>query len=107
MQIALASSVIAIRSYADPEVRTAYERARELCEAIGEGTRVAQALAGLSLFYSNVGEVRRGERLAERVLGIAEREHDPTLELLARVQLAVAVCYQGRFESRSSTARRR
>jgi len=41
--------------------------------------------------------VRAGEELAERVLEIAAREADDTLELLARVQLALPACYQGHF----------
>ena len=97
MQIELGSSVIAIAGYADPKVRAAYARALELCELHGEGLLVGQALAGLSLFHTNVGETRRGEQLADRVLEISRRVGDDTLELLARVQLAVPACYQGRF----------
>lgn len=97
MQIELASSIIAIRSYADPDVHTAYQRAHELCEALGDGERVGYALAGLSIFYSNGAELRRGEELAQRVLEIGEREREDALMLLARIQLAVPICYQGRF----------
>lgn len=97
MQIELASSIMAIRSYADPDVREAYQRAQELCEALGDGARVGYALAGLSIFYSNGAELSRGEELARRVLDIGEREDDDALRLLARVQLAVPTCYQGRF----------
>jgi tetratricopeptide (TPR) repeat protein len=97
MQIELGSSVIAIAGYADPKVRAAYARALELCEAQGEGSLVGQALVGLSLYHTNGGETRRGEELARRVLGISRRQGDDTLELLARVQLAVPTCYQGRF----------
>jgi predicted ATPase len=89
--------VIAIGGYADPKVRAAYGRALELCEAQGEGLLVGEALAGLSLFHTNGGETRRGEQLARRVLEISRRTDDDTLELLARVQLAVPACYQGRF----------
>jgi tetratricopeptide (TPR) repeat protein len=98
MQIELASSVMATRSYADPEAETAYERARVLCEALGDDVRVGYALTGLSIAHSNQGNVRRGEELAKQVLEIAEREDNDTLELLARIQLALPACYQGRFE---------
>jgi class 3 adenylate cyclase/tetratricopeptide (TPR) repeat protein len=97
LQIELGSSLIAIAGYADPKVRAAYARALELCEAHGDGLLVGQALAGLSLFHTNGGETRRGEQLARRVLEISQRAGDDTLELLARVQLAVPACYQGRF----------
>jgi predicted ATPase/class 3 adenylate cyclase len=96
-QIELASSIIASRGYADPDVRTAYERAHVLCEALGSGASVGYTLTGLSIFHFNQGEVQRGEQLAARVLEIAEQEDDDTLRLLAHVQLAVPICYQGRF----------
>jgi class 3 adenylate cyclase/tetratricopeptide (TPR) repeat protein len=97
MQIELASSIIASRGYADPDVRTAYERAHVLCEALGSGASVGYTLTGLSIFHFNQGEVHRGEELAGRVLEIAEQEDDDTLRLLAHVQLAVPICYEGRF----------
>ena len=97
MQIELASSIISSRGYADPDVRSAYERAHVLCEELGFGARVGYTLAGLSIFHFNQGEVHRGEQLAWRVLEIAEQEDDDTLRLLAQVQLAVPICYQGRF----------
>jgi tetratricopeptide (TPR) repeat protein len=97
MQIELASASITSRGYADPDVRTAYERAHVLCEALGSGASVGYTLTGLSIFHFNQGEVHRGEQLAERVLEIAEQEDDDTLRLLAHVQLAVPICYQGRF----------
>jgi predicted ATPase len=97
MQIELASSIISSRGYADPDVRLAYERAHVLCEALGFDARVGYALTGLSIFHFNQGEVVRGEQLARRVLEIAKKEDDDTLRLLAHVQLAVPICYQGRF----------
>jgi predicted ATPase/class 3 adenylate cyclase len=97
IQIELASAIISSRGYADPDVRTAYERAHVLCEALGSGARVGYTLTGLSIFHFNQGEVHRGEQLAWHVLEIAEQEDDDTLRLLAHVQLAVPICYQGRF----------
>ena len=71
MQLALGSS-IATRSYSDPELAAAYDRARELCEHLGNDDRVGQTLGGLSIFYINRGEILVGAELAERVLTIAE-----------------------------------
>ena len=64
-------SSIATRSYADPELAAAYDRARELCELLGNDERVGQTLGGLSVYYINHGEVALGAELAERVLAIA------------------------------------
>ena len=79
MQLALGSS-IATRSYSDPELAVAYDRARELCELLGNDVRVGQTLGGLSIFYINRGEIALGAELAERVLTIAEAEDDDLLE---------------------------
>jgi class 3 adenylate cyclase/tetratricopeptide (TPR) repeat protein len=98
LQMGLASSLIAMQGYADPDVRTAYERGHALAERHALGSATAHALVGLSIYHSNQGEVHRGEELARRVLAIAEREDDDTLRLLARVELAVPTSYQGRFQ---------
>ena len=94
MQLALGSS-IATRSYSDPELALAYDRARELCEHLGNDTRVGQTLGGLSVFSINRGDVGVGAELAERVLTIAEQHDDDLLEVLGAVQLSLARSYQG------------
>jgi len=95
MQLALGSS-IATRSYSDPDLAVAYDRARELCELLGNDQRVGQTLGGLSVYYINRGEIALGAQLAERVLGIAGTLQDDLLEVLGRVQLSLARSWQGR-----------
>jgi len=101
MQLALGSS-LATRSYADPDLAAAYDRARELCELLGNDQRVGQSLGGLSVFYINRGEVALGAELAERVLSIARLHDDDLLEVLGSVQLSLARSFQGR-STRSRT----
>jgi adenylate cyclase len=98
MLLALGSAIMATKSYADPEIEATYARARELCERMGNDTRVGLALAGLSIYYTNRGETLLGATLAERVLAIALARRDDTLELLGRVQLALARCYMCEFK---------
>ncbi len=100
MLLALGSAVMSIKSYADPEIEATYDRARELCERLGNDTKVGLALAGLSIYYINRGETVLGATLAERVLAIALACGDDTLELLGRIQLALARNYLG--ESKES-----
>ncbi len=88
MQMALGAAIIGARSYSDPAIEDAYARARVLCEQLGDDTRAGYSLAGLSIFYTNRGEIDVGAELAERVLAIADTTGDDTLELLGRVQLA-------------------
>lgn len=99
LHAALASSVIATRGYADPEVERAYERARELYSLLGDELQVGYTLAGSSLFYFNHGEVERGAELATRALEHATAAGDESLGVLARVQVAVPTFYRGHFTS--------
>jgi class 3 adenylate cyclase/tetratricopeptide (TPR) repeat protein len=95
LQLALAAAAMGGSGYADPAVETAYERARTLCEGLGNDERVGYALAGLSIFYSNRGETDIGVEVAQRVLAIAGECKDDTLEVLGEVQLAHPLLYQG------------
>ena len=73
LQLALGGSLIVARGYAHPEVEAAYERARVLCEAVGDARRLGLALIGLAVFFHNRGEVERGRALAARLLTAAEQ----------------------------------
>jgi class 3 adenylate cyclase/tetratricopeptide (TPR) repeat protein len=97
LQLALGSSIMAVSGYADPEVETAYDRARSLCARLGQGTQVGYTLIGLAIYYFNSGQVAAGAELASQALEIAEREGDDALELLARVQIAIPRLWQGDF----------
>jgi class 3 adenylate cyclase/tetratricopeptide (TPR) repeat protein len=95
LQLSLGSA-LAARSYADPELAAAYERARELCEGLGNDERVGLSLGGLSIYYLNRGDIALGAELAERVLAIAEARADHMLAVLGGVQLSLARSWQGR-----------
>ncbi len=94
MQLALGSA-LATRSYSDPGLVVAYDRARELCELLGNDVRTGLSLGGLSVFYINHGEIVLGAELAEQVLAIADEHHDDTLDVLGAVQLSLARIFQG------------
>jgi tetratricopeptide (TPR) repeat protein len=105
MQLALGSS-LATRSYSDPDLAAAYDRARELCELLGNDVRAGQSLGGLSVFYINHGETALGAELAERALAIADEHHDDLLEVLGAVQLSLARSFQGRAAESLEMAQR-
>jgi class 3 adenylate cyclase/tetratricopeptide (TPR) repeat protein len=97
MQLALGSAIIATRSYADAGIEAAYERALRLCQGLGDDAKVAHALAGLSIFYLNRGQLELGAELAERVLEIGQLDDDDELRLLGHVQFALSHILQARF----------
>ncbi len=94
LQLSLGSA-LATRTYTDPELAAAYERAHQLCEELGNDERIALSLGGLSIYYLNRGDITLGAELAERVLAIAGAHDDDTLAVLGRVQLSLARSWQG------------
>jgi class 3 adenylate cyclase/tetratricopeptide (TPR) repeat protein len=105
LRTALGAAIMASSGYADPEVKEVYDRARELCLELGQTSRVGYALIGLAIFYFNSGDVVAGARLAGEALQVAQAEDDDTLELLARVQLAVPSLWKGSYEEALTHAR--
>jgi class 3 adenylate cyclase/tetratricopeptide (TPR) repeat protein len=88
LQLLYGSSVIAAHGYADPATETAYGRVRELCEAKGDAIGAAQAMAGLSIYYTNRGDMVLGAQLGEEALAIGMDRDDDLVSLLGCVQIA-------------------
>jgi class 3 adenylate cyclase/tetratricopeptide (TPR) repeat protein len=99
LQLALGGSLMAARGYTHPEVEVAYERARVLCEAVGDARWLGFALSGLATFCHNYGQIERARALAVRVLAIAEQTGDEELALKGHLDVAAAELYQGKFAS--------
>ena len=68
---------MAIKGYTALEVVHAYARARELCQQVGETPQLFEILMGLCVFYQERGELRTARALAEQLLHLAQRLHDP------------------------------
>jgi tetratricopeptide (TPR) repeat protein len=99
LQFALGDAVSAARGYTHPEVQAAFERARSLCEAVGDAHGVGWALAGLAEYLMACGLVERAGVFATRVLEIAEQTHDTDLALRGRIDLGATELYEGKFTS--------
>lgn len=70
-QVQLAASLAATRGYAAPGVVGAYERARVLCEQLGQSVDRFPILSGLVSYYLVRGEHRTSQRIAAQCLAIA------------------------------------
>ncbi|MGA9725688.1 MAG: AAA family ATPase [Candidatus Binatus sp.] len=99
LQLLLGGSLIAERGFAHPEVEGSYERARVLCEVVGDAGRLGIAQLGLSYFYYNHGDVERGRALAAEVLALAEAQGSAELLVMAHQNVAEPEYYQGKFAS--------
>src|SRR5207249_331028 len=79
------------------ETEAAHERARALCETLGDAATLASALLALSNVYFNRGEPDRSVMLAERLVAVSEETRDRFLIFQGHNNAAGAKHYQGRF----------
>jgi predicted ATPase/tRNA A-37 threonylcarbamoyl transferase component Bud32 len=97
LQIALAQALMATKGYGALEVGQAFNRARELCEQIGETSQLFTVLRGLCYFHWARAELVTGQELAEQLLDLARRAGDPMLLLEAHRTLGPTLFWLGRF----------
>ena len=99
LQTALAPAWMAAKGYAAPEVEQAYGRARELCQQLGETSRLFSVLRGLGAFYFVRGKYQTARELGEELLSLAQSPHDPARLLGAHQVLGIASFWLGEFAS--------
>jgi predicted ATPase/DNA-binding SARP family transcriptional activator len=97
LQISLGPPLVATRGYASPEVEQTFERARELCERVGDIQQLAPALWGLCAFYQVRGKHSTANELAKQILALAESGEDANLRLLAHWMLGTTLTHLGEF----------
>ena len=89
--------LIATRGYATPDVAHAYARARDLCQRLGDPPQLFVALRGLQLFHVVRAELQTASTLAEDLLLLAQRQHDPTLLVFAHLARGIILFHCGAF----------
>ena len=99
LQTALAPAWMAAKGYAAPEVEQAYGRARELCQQLGETSRLFSVLRGLGAFYFVRGKYQTARELGEELLSLAQSPQDPARLLGAHQVLGIASFWLGEFAS--------
>ena len=93
----LGTAYIAARGYAAPEVGPVFQRARALCEKIGEPQQQFAVLFGNFAWRVVRGEMGLSMDLAHEALGVAERLDDPGVWMEALFLLGVTLFYRGDF----------
>jgi predicted ATPase len=91
MQISLGAALTATKGLAAPDVEAAYQRARELCQQVGETPQLFLVLGGLVRFYIGRGESQTARELGEQMLSLAQRVHDPAGLAHAQIMLGNAL----------------
>jgi class 3 adenylate cyclase/predicted ATPase len=79
LHLTLGHPLLATTSFASPEVKATYTRARELCQQVGETRQLFPVLWGLRTFHQVRGEFLVARELGEHLLGLAQREQDLAL----------------------------
>ena len=97
LHLALGVPLQFARGFASLEVGATYTRARELCQQVGEPRQLFQVLNGLRTFHQVRGEFLVARELAEQLLGLAQREQDPTLLMEAYRALGSVSFHLGEF----------
>ncbi|MCI0419596.1 MAG: hypothetical protein L0312_10300, partial [Acidobacteria bacterium] len=97
LQLTLGVPLIATEGHAAPEVGTAYLRARELCQQVGETREIFQVLWGLWAFHTLRAELGTAGENAEEFLHLAERLPYPGFAMRGHWALAITLMYLGEF----------
>jgi TOMM system kinase/cyclase fusion protein len=95
LQHTLGVPLLATKGWAAPEVERAYARAYALCQQVGDTPERFPVLYGLYLYYNHRGNFRTARELAEHLLTLAQRAHDPALLLQAHRALGEICCWFG------------
>ncbi len=93
---------MALKGHAVPEVQHVYERARHLCEQLGDIPQLFTVLWGLWRFYLNRPALTHARTLSERLCRLAEQSQDTGLRLQAHTALGATLNYLGEFASAST-----
>jgi predicted ATPase len=97
-QRALGVSLITSKGFNVPEVERTYARARDLCAQLGDSQEIVPVLFGLWGFYHTRHNYLTARELAEELLTVAERHHDPALILQGHRALGDTLQLLGEFD---------
>ena len=98
LALKLGGPLVTIRSYADEEVISVYNRARALGEQAGEHSKIFGAVRGLWQGAVGRSDYDSASSLADELVALADRAEDSNLELEAHRAVGNSNFWPGRFE---------
>lgn len=93
----LGTATIAARGYADSEVGPVFDRARAVCERLGETPQRFVMMWGNYAFHVVRGDFRLCADLAEEAMAFGERLNDPGILMEALFLRGLTMLYRGDF----------
>jgi predicted ATPase/class 3 adenylate cyclase len=95
--IALAHALRFTKGQAAPELEPVFTRAAALCQQVGESLQRFVVLNALSLFHYHRAEYQAAQAVAEQLLDLAQRQHDPAELARAHTRLGQSLFNVGAF----------
>jgi predicted ATPase len=99
LQIALGAVLTLTKGFGDPERERAFDRARGLCQQLGETQQLFPVLWNLCESNIQQGRLQTAYELAEQLMPLAQRAQDPTLFVAAHETLGEILFWRGEFAS--------
>ena len=97
LHIALGQALLATKGQAAPEVEHTYNRARALCQQVGEASQHFRVLYGLANFHIVRAEFQPARELSEELLTLARHHQDPMYLLGAHFMLGTIFQHLGAY----------
>ncbi|MGH9767360.1 MAG: ATP-binding protein, partial [Blastocatellia bacterium] len=97
LQMALCVALPVTQGYGAAEVGKTYNRARELCERLGESLQLFRVLRGLRSYHLFRAEFKVSREICERLLSLARSNTDDVLLVQSHHALGVALIHLGEF----------
>jgi predicted ATPase/class 3 adenylate cyclase len=101
-QIAIGTPLIAVHGYAAPETGAAYNRARVLCERLGEAEPLVATLSGEFVFHFVRGNYPMMRRLTDEAQSIVQRLPHPMVRLASHRLAGITAMHSGAFPAACS-----
>ena len=95
LQLALGTALTSVKGYTAPETGYVYERARRLCEQLGDKRQLIRATGGQCNYHIMRAELDPALRISTDLLRRAETEEDIKLSLAAHRLIGVTVFQAG------------
>jgi predicted ATPase len=97
LQLALGQALLATKGQAAPDMGHTYNRARELCQQVGETSQLFRVLYGLCHFHLVRAELQTALELSEELLTLAQHIQAPMYLLGAHFMLGASWHLLGEF----------
>ena len=95
LYIALGAALQMAKGNSAPEVGDAYNQAYVLCQQVGETPELVPVLLGLWRFYGTRPQFQTARELGETLLRLAQRAHNPVLDVIAHMTLGLTWFWLG------------